>query len=167
MKAALQTKTVETFKKLNEILSAFPQEKLNITPFEGSWTGGQTVRHIILASKDIPKLFAGNTENTTRKPDENTPILDSIFLDFNKKYESPLNIKPEEREYDKNVQLSKLSKIEKDLLEAAENDDLSLLCLDANVPGLEKFTIYEWIYFALVHTQRHTKQLNDIAEHLK
>lgn len=167
MKADLQKNIAETFKNLNGALSSFPSEKLNTKPFEGSWTGGQTVQHIILASADIPKLFIGNTENTSRKPDENVKILDSIFLDFNKKYESPINIKPHEKEYDKEVQLSKLAKIEKDLKDATENYDLSLLCLDANIPGMEKFTVYEWVYFALVHTQRHTRQLNDIHKYIK
>ncbi|AWK07536.1 DinB family protein [Flavobacterium crocinum] len=167
MKSAVQNTILETYSKLNDILSAFTEDEINVVPFEGSWTGGQTVQHIILACSGIPKLFAGKTEKTTRKPDENVKQLDAIFLDFNTKYQSPENIKPPEIDYDKNTLLTSVKKIQDDLFEAAEKYDLTLTCLDAQIPGFENFTIYEWLHFAIVHTQRHTNQLKSIYETLK
>lgn len=164
MKSAIQNTILETYSKLHDILSSFSEEEINVVPFEGSWTGGQTVQHIILACSDIPKLFAGKTEKTTRKPDENSKNLDAIFLDFNTKYQSPENIKPAEIDYDKKTLLASIKKIQNDLFEAAETYDLTLTCLDAKIPGFENFTIYEWLYFAIVHTQRHTHQLKSIYE---
>ncbi|MFB9076060.1 DinB family protein [Flavobacterium procerum] len=167
MKSAVQNTILETYSKLNDILSSFTQEEINEVPFEGSWTGGQTVQHIILASSGIPMLFAGKTEKTTRKPDENIKQLDTIFLDFNTKYQSPENIKPPEIVYDKKLLAISITKIQNDLFEAAETYDLTLTCLDAKIPGFENFTIYEWLHFAIVHTQRHTHQLQSIYETLK
>ncbi len=167
MKSAVQNTILETYGKLNDILSTFSKEEINIIPFEGSWTGGQTVQHIILACSGIPALFAGKTEKTTRKPDENVKQLDAIFLDFNTKYESPENIKPAAIDYEKNTLTASAKKIQDDLFEAAETYDLTLTCLDAKIPGFENFTIYEWLYFAIVHTQRHTHQLKSIYETIK
>ena len=62
MKELVQKDIIETFKKLNEILDSFSDEEINIVPFEGSWTGGQLIQHLILACSDYPKLFTGNKE---------------------------------------------------------------------------------------------------------
>ncbi len=167
MKSAVQNTILETYTKLNDILEYFSPEEINVVPIEGSWTGGQTVQHIILACSGIPMLFAGKTEKTTRKPDENVKQLDAIFLDFNTKYQSPENIKPPEIDYEKSTLTASVKKIQNDLFEAAETYDLTLICLDAKIPGFENFTIYEWLHFAIVHTQRHTHQLKSIYEILK
>lgn len=167
MKSAIQNTILETYTKLSDTLSDFSKEEINIIPFEGSWTAGQTVQHIILACSGLPMLFAGKKEKSTREPDENAKKLDGIFLDFNTKYESPENIKPAEIDYDKDELLSSVKKIQNDLFEAAETYDLTLICMDAKVPGFENFTFYEWLHFAIVHTQRHTHQLESIYKKLK
>ena len=83
MKTDVQKDIVETFKKLNDILSKFSENELNQVPFQGSWTPGQVVQHIILACSGFPELFAGNTEKTTRKPDEKIKDIEGLFLNFN------------------------------------------------------------------------------------
>ncbi|WP_456311951.1 DinB family protein [Pseudomonas shirazensis] len=166
MKTAVQKNIVETFKEFNAILSSFSQEELNIVTFEGSWTGAQTVQHVILVCSGYPELFAGNTKKTTRKPDENIKQIEAIFLDFNTKMDAPEFVRPELIDYNKNSLTLSLLKIESELLNACETFDLTLTCLDFEVPGFEKFTIYEWINFGLIHTKRHTKQLNDILKHI-
>ncbi|WP_294966221.1 DinB family protein [uncultured Flavobacterium sp.] len=167
MKSAIQNTILETYSKLGDQISSFSKEEINIVPFEGSWTAGQTAQHIILASSGLTMLFAGKTEKTTRKPDENTKALDSIFLDYNTKYQSPEDIKPPAIDYEKGTLLASVKKIQNDLFEAAETYDLTLTCMDAKVPGFDHFTIYEWLHFAIVHTQRHTHQLKSIYENIK
>ncbi|WP_029273538.1 DinB family protein [Flavobacterium sp. KJJ] len=166
MKTAVQKNVVETFQKLNEVLSSFSQEEFNIVPFKGSWTAGQTAQHIILACSGYPELFSGKTEKTIRKYDEHVKELETLFLNFNIKMESPEFLRPEKKEYNKNSLTLVLLKIESDLLKAVENYDLTLTCLDFHLPNSENFTIYEWINFALVHAQRHTNQLNSILQYL-
>lgn len=166
MKTALQRDTVETFKKLNETLSSFSDEEINTVPFKGSWTPGQVVQHIILGNSGYPELFAGNTKPTIRKYDEHVKELEGIFLNFNTKMDAPDFLKPEAKNYNKNALTLSLLKIESDLLNAAENYDLTVTCLDFQVPGFENFTIYEWINFALVHSQRHTHQLQKISNYI-
>lgn len=167
MKSAIQNTILETYTKLQDLVSSFSKEEINIVPFEGSWTAGQTTQHIILACSGLTMLFAGKTEKTTREPDENVKALDAIFLDFTTKYQSPENIKPPDIEYEKGTLLASIKKIQNDLFEAAETYDLTLTCLDAKIPGFEHFTIYEWLHFAIVHTQRHTHQLQSIYEYIK
>ncbi|KQB43583.1 DinB family protein [Flavobacterium aquidurense] len=166
MKTKLQKNIVETFKELNEIISSFSEEELNTVPFKGSWTPGQVIQHIILGNSGYTELFGGNTKKTIRKYDEHVKELETIFLNFNTKMDAPDFLKPEIKNYNKNSLTLSLLKIESDLLDTSENCDLTLTCLDFNVPGFENFTIYEWINFALVHTQRHTNQLHKINHYI-
>jgi hypothetical protein len=166
MKTELQKNIVETFKDLNAILSSFSDEELNTIPFKGSWTPGQVVQHIIMGNSGYPELFAGKTQKTIRKYDENVKELEAIFLNFKTKMDAPDFLQPEIKKYNKNQLTLSLLTIESDLLNASDNYDLTVTCLDFNVPGFENFTIYEWINFALVHSQRHTHQLNAIFKML-
>ncbi|MFH6937592.1 DinB family protein [Flavobacterium sp. FlaQc-30] len=79
MKAAVKQNIVQTFHDLNEIFSSFSENEINITPYEGSWTAGQTVQHIVLAGSGYPELFAGKTEKTTRNPEEKVKDLEALF----------------------------------------------------------------------------------------
>lgn len=166
MNSDVQKDIVETFKKLNEVFSKFSENEINQIPFQGSWTPGQVVQHIILACSGFPQLFSGNTEKTTRKPDEKIKDIEGLFLNFSIKMDSPIFLIPAKKEYSKNELSLELLKIESELLDCAEKYDLTLTCLDFEVPGFEKFTMYEWIDFALVHTQRHTHQLNTIFQYI-
>lgn len=167
MESALKNQIIETYSKLSDTLNSFSPEELNKIPFEGSWTGGQTVQHIILACSGFPALFSGKKETTQRALDTNIPKLDAIFLDFNTKMQSPEPLKPAAVDYDKNTLLVSVEKIKKDLAEDSETYDLTLTCLDAQMPGFENFTILEWIHFAIIHTQRHTHQLDTIYQNIK
>jgi hypothetical protein len=166
MKTPLQKNILETFKNLNETLAGFSQEEFNTVPFKGSWTAAQVTQHILLGCSGFPELFAGKTQKTIREYDKHIKILEDIFLDFNTKMDAPDFLKPEFKNYNKNSLTLALVTLESDLMQATETCDLTLTCLDFEVPGFEKFTIYEWIYFALVHIQRHTKQLNTISHQL-
>lgn len=166
MKETVQNSIIETFKKLNETVSLFSQEELNTVPYKNSWTAGQVIQHIILACSGYPELFAGNTKKTVRKYDAHLSELERIFLDFNTKMDSPGFLKPEKKEYSKNSLTIKILTIESDLLKASDTYDLKLTCLDFQVPGFENFTVFEWINFGLIHTQRHTNQLHNILKYL-
>jgi hypothetical protein len=166
MKTTLQTNIVETFKNLNEIHSKFSEAELNTVPYQGSWTAGQTTQHILKACSGYAALFLGKTEKTNRKPDLYIKDIEDLFLNFNIKMNSPDYLLPEITDYNKNEQTLELLNKESDLLTLAEIHDLTLTCLDFQVPGFEKFTILEWISFALIHTQRHTHQLNTIYKML-
>ena len=166
MKTDVEKDIVETFRKLNETLSKFSEDELNLVPHQGSWTAIQVTQHIILACSGFPELFAGKTKLTTRKPDEKIKDIDGLFLNFNIKMDAPVFLIPEKKDYNKTDLNKKLHKIEAELLDCAKKYDLTLTCLDFQVPGFDTFTMYEWIDFALVHTQRHTHQLNHIFQYI-
>lgn len=164
MKDGLKQEVENTFAALYQTLSLFEQSDINVIPFEGSWTAGQVTRHIIKATSGFHKICDGNTKKLDGAIDEKVPVLKEIFLNFNTKYNSPEFIYPEDREYEKKELLSTLQKIESEILDIVANYDVSLTCMDFEIPGIGNLTIYELINFALFHTKRHTHQLRVILD---
>ena len=165
--AALQKNISETYKKFIKDLSSFSESEINISPFEGSWTAAQLTQHLILASSGFTKMCSGKTEETDRNPAEKIDAIKDLFFNFEIKMQSPESINPPNIKYDKNLLILALQEIEQELLNVSKTFDLNLTCLAYEVSGFGKFTIYEWISFVLIHTQRHLKQLNTIFEAIK
>ena len=84
----------ETTQELLSTLYSFRQEKFNKIPFEGSWTAGQVAEHLFKSESNIPNVLKGNSKTTGRNPFEKAPIIESVFLDFSKKLQSPEFILP-------------------------------------------------------------------------
>lgn len=164
MKTLLQKKITETFEQLYKILSSLSETELNTVPYEGSWTAGQVLQHLILASSGYPEMCSGPTEKTTREPDEKVKDIAALFLNFTIKMQAPEFIIPLDKKYNKNSLTLSLQKIEEELLHVSKTYDLTLTCLNSEIPTFGKFTIYEWINFSLIHIQRHIKQLNTICQ---
>ncbi|QSB28866.1 DinB family protein [Flavobacterium sp. CLA17] len=164
MKTELQKNVIETFKDLNHKLASFSETELNTVPFEGSWTAGQVIQHLIMGCSGFPKMCAGKTEKKSGKPDEKVKDIEALFFNYDIKMKSPEAIIPSNITYNKNSLALSLLKIEKELLNVSETCDLTLTCLDFEIPGFGKFTIYEWVSFALIHIRRHLSQLQTIGK---
>lgn len=167
MKNELKQEITATFEQLYKTISLFNQDEINTIPFEGSWTAGQVTRHIIKATSGFHKVCDSNTKKLEEAADKKIPALKEIFLNFSTKYDSPDFIYPETKEYDKIDLLSTLQKIEIEMLDIAENYDLSLTCLDFEIPGMGNLTIQELLNFGIFHTQRHIHQLKNIHSAIK
>lgn len=154
------------FGKLIGVLSGFEQNQIDKIPFEGSWSAGQVGEHLLKGLSGLPQLVAGKTEKTDRAQDDKVQAIRDLFLDFSTKMQSPDFILPTQNEHDKTKLIAGLRQIESELLDVAHNNDLSLVCLDFELPGSGPFTVCEWIAFFLAHAQRHTHQLENIYDRI-
>lgn len=151
-----------TFNDLANSIEAFDDENFNKVPFENSWTAGQVAEHLILANTGFAAVLNAKVKETDREIDELIPRLESDFLNFDSKMQSPDFIYPEMKDYNKSEQLSKIKDIQAVTLEAIAALDLSKTCLAFELPVYGHLTRLEAIYFVIYHTQRHTHQLNKI-----
>lgn len=151
-----------TFNILLQLLAAFPQERINTVPFEGSWTGAQVGRHLLKGS--IADLLYGNVKPTERQPDMLIEPLRTLFLDFNTKFKSPDVLAPEDIQYNKEKLISGLENTASRIRKGIQTLDLTATCLDFEMPQNGFLTRMEWISFYTVHTQRHTRQLQQIFQ---
>ena len=165
MATELKTEIKETQTALLQTLAAFNPEQLNTVPFDGSWTAGQVSEHLIKAVS--AGLLYGNTTETERPPDVMVKPLREQFLDFSTKMKSPDFIIPSDGPHDKQELTGQLQKIWEEIAEAASTLDLTKTCLDFELPGAGHLTRLEWLNFMIVHTKRHTHQLNNIYKALR
>ena len=166
MKKEIISEFDTTSSELIELLSGLSSEQLNEVPFEGSWTAGQ-VGHHLLKSYGVVSILGGKTMETTRPVNEIIDNIRMVFNDHSIKMESPEFIIPTEKKIEKDKLLNGLAEKINAVRNYAENNpDLSLTCLDFELPGAGHLTRSEWIQFMSIHTQRHIRQLKNIIQHL-
>ena len=155
-----------TSNELLKLLSRLSPEQLNAVPFKGSWTAGQ-VGHHLLKSYGIASILRGKTSETIRPVNEKINGIKKVFNDETIKMKSPEYITPTDKFIEKEKLLNNLSEKISDVRNFIENNhDLTLTCLDLELPGAGSLTQSEWIQFMSIHTQRHIRQIKNIVKNL-
>lgn len=157
----------ETFSDLESAINLFDDKKFNEVPFEGSWTPGQVVQHIVLSSAGFAQVLNAEVKETDRAIDELIPELKSIFLNFGLKMKSPDFILPELKDYDREAFLVKVKEIRQAIGKAISALPLDKTCLAFQLPGMGYLTRLEAVHFVIYHTQRHIHQLRSMKQFLK
>lgn len=157
------TKLEPTFKELIEILSSLTEEQLNTIPFKGSWTAAQVGDHL-LQSYGVAETMNGKVARTERPADANVKQIEAIFLDFSTKLQSPEFIIPTNDHINKEKLIKDLSGKAGEILHTVKTQDLTLTCLDFELPGTGTLTRLEWACFVYCHTARHIHQLKKISQ---
>ena len=154
----------DTVSQLTDLMSSVENDKINIVPYEGSWTASQLLRHVTKSISGMAKAMHMDAKPADRNPGERIEQLKNIFLDFSQKLKSPEFIVPEEVTYEKQFTIDDLNKSFNQFKENANNANLSEL-----VEGLPlgPITKLEIIHFTLFHTQRHLHQMKKICNALK
>jgi len=166
MKEQLIKDFEETTVELLSILSSFSNEQFNKIPFEGSWTAGQVAEHLFKSESNIPRVLKGASKETERDAFANTAVIQSIFLDYNKKLQSPDFILPSAEKKDKHQLIKGFEQTRNELRTLIEKADLSRTFTDFPFPQVGEFTGWEWISFAICHSMRHIRQMKIIAAKL-
>ncbi|HEX7845752.1 MAG TPA: DinB family protein [Chitinophagaceae bacterium] len=143
-------------------ISLFSKEQFNTIPFEGSWTAGQVCEHLFKAEAGYPGLLSGSKMPTDRPVDEKMAIVQSVFLDFTAKFQSPEFIIPSDTVKDNAAMLEAFKNNREDVRRVINSIDMSETCTDFALPQMGQLTGYEWICFLTCHSIRHTRQLNNI-----
>lgn len=164
MKKTISNELTQTINKLLQTISAFPPEKFNTIPFEGSWTAAQVCTHILKSVSGVLENLYSKTKPTTRQPDEKREAIKKMFLDFTTKMKSPSFVLPGNEAIEKEKMMQAFEELKTKFDEAINSFDLSESCPGFELPGFGGFTRLEWIWFAIYHTQRHTWQLSNIFD---
>lgn len=153
----------ETTSTLLTTLGAFDAGTINLAPSNGGWTAGQVGEHLLKAY-GFAELLEGNTEAPGRPAQEKIDQLKSIFLNFEIKLSSPPDILPSASPKDRDLLLQALTERIMQIRTAIGRKDLTGLCTAYELPVLGTLTRLEWIYFAIFHTQRHIRQLQNLMK---
>jgi hypothetical protein len=153
--------------QLFESVSSFSEQDFNAVPFAKSWTPGQVCEHVFKSLTGTLKTLSGPSKVSARQPDEKVKAIKDLFLNFDIKMQSPQPILPGDALISQKKILSDLQNITTEIRKAASELDLSEVCTLFELPTFGEFTRYEWVYFAICHTMRHTHQLENISKAIK
>jgi len=156
----------ETLSALEQVFTGFDAPLINRVPFEGSWTAGQLAEHLLMANGGFLQVINGPVTETDKPADLMVGQIKTDFLNFNVKFESPKEIRPEEKVYDKSLQLERLRQIRKGISDSIAGLDLTKTCTSFELPVYGYLTRLEAVYFVIYHTQRHLHQLKNIYNKL-
>lgn len=172
MKRKFFTEISNAFETLILMLTYLDQDQLNTKPKsnsgtekEDAWTSGQIGDHLY-KSYSVLETLNGKTSPANRPIDAKAIGIRETFLDFNSKMKSPEFIVPTQELVAKDYLLTNLKERTDEILEFVRTKDLSLLCLDFELPNAGTLTRLEWLHFISVHTQRHNYQLQNLIDSL-
>ncbi len=151
---------------LLQTLSAYEESILNRIPSHDTWSMAQVGNHL-LKSFDLLGILKGATEKPNRDFDEKVASFWDVFRNDEIKMKSPEPILPDEGLINKEKLIEDLQKKIIDLRNIIQTKDLSELCLNYAIPEYGYFTRWEWITFAIVHTERHGRQMKRIFKKVK
>ena len=149
---------------INWLTKTIDPEIYNQVPFEGSWTAGQVVEHVIIVGNGFDHLLNGPVEPTTRQVDAHVERIKTMFLDIDQKAVASANVTPVLGDYDMQQHLTKLDAIRSSIIKAVDTLDLNMTCMAFDIRTFGNLTRLEAVYFFLFHTKRHVNQLENIVK---
>lgn len=160
-KDSLHKALASAFDEFIDAFSSFDESQINVIPFANSWTPAQVAIHIILATDGVPDT---SNKPADREADLNLPRIRPWWEDLTKKFNAPTPLQPDDRPSFKNELLEELYRVREKDLEIISNQDLTLICLDFELPTIGYLTSYEWLWFIQMHLKRHSYQLQNILK---
>lgn len=138
--------------------AAINQHKdINKKRADGGWSVGEIAGHIIKSSL----VNYGATKNTKRPYDEHAASIKNLFLNFQLKFPANPMLHPDAKQYSRDEILNSLDINKQAVFEMINNDDLTVTCIDIELPVWGTLTKYEWLVLLENHIIRHTRQVSD------
>jgi DinB superfamily len=158
-KDKLEQALTTTFDNFIAAFERFDAARINVKPGADSWTPAQVTTHIILSTDGVPD---GTTRPLDREIDSLLPAIRPWWEDLNQKFQAPEVLQPDDQPRVKAEVLTELQRVKAKDLAILRQQDLTLICLDMELPSIGYLTRYEWLWFIEMHLRRHTFQLQNM-----
>ncbi|HZG26059.1 MAG TPA: DinB family protein [Chitinophagaceae bacterium] len=156
----------ETRSSLVKVLTSIEKEQVNVIPFEGSWSAAQLTEHILKSLKGVLNIMHGPVRETKREPTAKLMGVKQAMLDSNARYTAPGFLNPSTLIQDQQVLVDSIETKMQQISEAFQQLNPNETCTAYELPGAGTLTRLEWVYFVIYHTQRHTRQMENIRRQL-
>jgi DinB superfamily len=150
----------DTTSEFLEIVFSFDEQEINTRP-GGGWTPAQIAEHVTRSNNNITEEMSGEGKVCEREPDLGVERIKAIFLNFEKKLNSPEFILPTKEMYERETVVHELKTSIDRLLDVAKREDPFQIIHHAIFGDITRL---ETLYFVVYHTQRHIHQLQNIQK---
>ena len=151
----------DTTSEFLEIVSSFDDQEINKKPQHGGWTPAQIAEHVTRSNNNIAEEMSKEGKVCEREPNLGVERIKSIFLNFEKKLNSPEFILPTRETYERETVIHELKISIERLMDVAKKED-PLQIIHHAIFG--DITRLETLYFVVYHTQRHIHQLKNVQK---
>ena len=124
---------------------------------DGGWTVGEIANHIVKGTN----VNLGTFERNERPYDQNEGGIRDLFLNFQMRFPAAPILQPDSKQYSPGELISSLDDSKESVLKMISMDDLTVTCVDIELPVWGHLTKFEWLVLFESHIIRHTKQVND------
>lgn len=156
----LRASTAALLKELDD----FPDSGFNMKPAADRWSAGEVAEHLVKMETAILRLLTGPVSDTKRDPAEKIEQIEKEFLDFEKKFTAYGPIVPDATPKDKERTIQQLRDIRRQLAGTIDRYELTETCTGFEHGLFGRLTRVEWVYFTIIHSRRHRKQLQDLRQ---
>ena len=156
----------QAMEQLVKVISSFDEQGFNRIPFKGSWTAGQVAEHLAKSISGIPGLLVTETKDVERDPFEKCVVINSIFLNFEEKYQAPSFTLPSDTPKQVLHFTNVFTRTSDEINHLMRERDMTKVFTRFPFPQVGELTGWEWICFAASHSIRHTRQLENIFNHV-
>lgn len=138
----------------------YPEEKLNQSEI-GKWSAARIVMHVILSEKGVNTILMGPSQPNVNH-NHQLDRMNSELTNIDKKIVAPKFLEPRVQLYDKQYLINKFKSNRATLEEILQNSpELDNIFTSYSHLQFGWLTGYEWTYNALLHANRHFKQLEE------
>ncbi|HEY1870981.1 MAG TPA: DinB family protein [Chitinophagaceae bacterium] len=151
----------DTTSEFLEIVSSFDEQEISLKPQHGGWTPAQIAEHVTMSNNNIIQDMSREGKVCEREPDLGVERIKSIFLNFEKKLNSPQFILPTKETYQRETVIHELKTSIDRLMDVAKKENPFQIIHHAIFGDVTRL---ETLYFVVYHTQRHIHQLKNIQK---
>lgn len=161
-KRQLESLILDTIRLFVESVYELKESEFNRVPFEGSWSPAEIGSHIKKSLEFIHQIVEGEVVATDRDPGQYIPELKKMMENMTAKSKSATELLPDSTFTFRTEVRNDLTAAEQLFLSDVQNLDLAMICKSMEFPGIGYLTRSELIHFAMFHTARHARQLQNI-----
>ena len=149
----------ENTQKLLHYLEKVDESILTTHPQPDAWSIAEIFEHISIIDQALVMFLQGPLEKVDRDPTSVISNIKTAFYNFERQYPAPEMISPKGLYKSKADINLKWPEIRKQLFQVAEKVNW-----EAEVRGFKHFafgylTVVEWVYFSIIHAERHLNQM--------
>lgn len=145
-----------------ELAANFPDENFFAPAADGGWSCGEILQHLIAVERGVNYNLMGEWQKGELDPLAKAPIIKKLMEDPDTRYKAPDALQPNVQNQSKSDLLEQWLACRAVTMDVLTNFDLWPVMLSITHPALGHLTRAEWIYFLIMHAERHARQIRNL-----
>ncbi|MEO0471444.1 MAG: DinB family protein [Bacteroidota bacterium] len=144
---------------LSQFLEKVDEKAASQKPAPKAWSVVGILEHLLIVERSLAHLFQGKTDPAQRDPEQQIAVIQQAFSRHDRQYDAAKMIFPQGEVQSVREGMERLIGVRAKLQALLAEDNLHEVCTDFRHFAFGEMTRVEWIYFCILHTERHMVQM--------